>query len=492
MFHFNKYFKLFCMVFILIVGAVYFGYGSYANWIELVDNYTYPFIYIVLLGLVVTAAIYFFASLPISNKLFLIGALVIAFLVRLGWVLYASTDPISDFLLLNNAAVSAANGDFSFSEDTYFTKWVYQIGFVMYQALVITLFGEDIFILQFLNILYSVGLVWLIYLIAKELFNETAGRIAGVIYSLYVPAIIMTSVLTNQILATLLFYAGAYLLVKHFNTHNWAWIFVGVLFALGNIIRPLGSFVLLAAGLFIFVVFILGVKRKTALITSGKLAGTVMVYMLLLTIVNQSLIMAGVTNYPLENRDPHWKFVLGLNHETNGSYSGKDSEALKGLELQTRLEKEEEMIQNRLADKSELLQLFKEKFEDMWGSRDASIFWSYKIENENSKENVSELLYRLDKLIYVPLFLFGLLSVVILARNMLKDNDHHSAKALYFVLFIIGYAMIHLLIEIQTRYRLVMIPGLVIIQSLGVYTCCHLITSSFKKEKFEKILEKSS
>lgn len=103
--------------------------------------------------------------------------LLAAFLLRLLWIILVPTEPVSDFALLYEAAVSAAEGDFSFTEESYFTKWVYQLGFVMYEAAVVQLFGDTIFILKFLNVLYSTAIVWFVYRTGKLFFNETVGRL---------------------------------------------------------------------------------------------------------------------------------------------------------------------------------------------------------------------------------------------------------------------------------------------------------------------------
>ncbi|WP_198162717.1 ArnT family glycosyltransferase [Halobacillus mangrovi] len=479
---FNKYFKAFCVLTILLVGAIYMGYGFYVNVEQLDDFYDWPSFFIVAAGLLVMGIAYAVTRLPIPRVYYVSGMLILAFLLRLLWVLFVPTEPESDFLTLHNAALSVTEGDFSFTENSYFQKWVYQLGFVMYQALIIFLFGEDIFILQFFNILFSVAMVWMVYKITTEIFEEKAGHLAGLIYTFYIPAIVMTSLLTNQILATLLFYIGAYLLVKRFEDKNWSWIAIGVLFALGHIIRPLGSFVLLAAGIFVFVVYLLRNNRRNILINSGKFLGVITTYLLVLTIASQTLIISGISDYPLENRDPKWKFVVGLNHETRGTYSNEGSKTLSNLSWKERLAKEEEMIEERLSDPSRLPPLFHDKFSIMWGDRDASIMWSYQGDDEDFKD----WLYKTDKFIYLQFFIFGMIAIFGLIKSAKGNLENKQQKALFFVLFIIGYAMIHLLIEIQTRYRFVLMPGLITLQSYGVYVLHRLFIRSKKRESIRK------
>ncbi|AIK54899.1 hypothetical protein AOD68_27640 [Bacillus anthracis] len=92
---------------------------------------------------------------------------------------------------------------------------------------------------------------------------------AGLLYALYIPSIVLSSLLTNQHIATFLFYLGFYLLITKGLTHKYMWIFIGIFLALGDIMRPLGAFVLIAVALYVFLQGILG-KSKQDILTSIK------------------------------------------------------------------------------------------------------------------------------------------------------------------------------------------------------------------------------
>ncbi|MDF4766686.1 hypothetical protein P3557_26100, partial [Vibrio parahaemolyticus] len=77
----------------------------------------------------------------ISNKymsklIFTISLIILAFSIRFIWVLNIQTPVESDFAMMYNGAVQATKGDFSFAQSTYYTSWVYQLGFTMYQAFI--------------------------------------------------------------------------------------------------------------------------------------------------------------------------------------------------------------------------------------------------------------------------------------------------------------------------------------------------------------------
>lgn len=109
--------------------------------------------------------------------------------------------------------------------------------------------------------MYCTGTTWLVYKITSYVFNEWAGRMAGLLYALYIPSIVLSSLLTNQHIATFLFYLGFYLLITKGLTHKYMWIFIGIFLALGDIMRPLGAFVLIAVALYVFLQGILGKSK---------------------------------------------------------------------------------------------------------------------------------------------------------------------------------------------------------------------------------------
>ena len=68
-------------------------------------------------------------------------AFLLAFAVRAAFVLEADSVPASDFGLQYFAAEALANGDAAALTGEYFSRWGYQIPFVLYESLVITLGG---------------------------------------------------------------------------------------------------------------------------------------------------------------------------------------------------------------------------------------------------------------------------------------------------------------------------------------------------------------
>ncbi|EEL79284.1 Integral membrane protein [Bacillus cereus AH1271] len=410
-----------------------------------------------------------------SKLIFTIALIILAFSIRFIWFLNIQTPIESDFAMMYNGAVQATKGDFSFAQSIYYTSWVYQLGFTMYQALIINLFGEGTFFLKFLNVLYCTGTTLLVYKITSHIFNEWTGRVAGLIYALYIPSIVLSSVLTNQHLATFLFYLGFYLLITKGLSHKYMWIFIGISLSLGDIMRPLGGIILIAVTIYFFLHGMLGKSKRDIFTSIKKLCGIFIVFYLVHYIISYSFISAGITQYPLSNRDPLWKFTVGLNHETKGGYSTADAEYMMSFEIgEERKAAEKKLIQERLADPQKVLSLFGDKFTLMWADYDSAPSWSLLTlgNTDNNMITLQNDLMKYEKYMYMTAMLFGTLALLYLILTK-QNNTNYTI----FLLLIIGYVTVHFLIEYQTRYRYFIIPSFTIIQSYGLYLCYRFISN---------------
>jgi hypothetical protein len=409
----------------------------------------------------------------LTKAQFLFVLILIAIGLRLAWILYINTPPISDFMDMRNAALKAANGDFSFGHNEYFSRWVYLLGFTMYEAFLTKLFGDSLMVLKLFNIVFNVGTAVVIYFAASKVFNEFCGRIAALLYAIYVPNIIMCSVLTNQHLSTFLFALGCLLAIRGGLSTKYYWIWIGILFALGNMIRPLGIFFVIGVVIFglisILLLTAIGERRRILV----RIVGVAAVYFIAAQTISYAFISSGLTNYPFKSQEPYWKFMVGLNQKTVGGWSQEDTDYVLQYKLGTeRNNAELNQFKQRLQDPG-LMNLLSKKFTTMWGSEDSSVMWSLW---EINKPDLARLLTQTEKIIYTAMSVFALASLIAL---FWKNN--YPTHTLFLIL-LIGYAAVHIIIEIQTRYRFDILPSLMIIQSFGIYFVYSFVSSLFNKQ----------
>ncbi|MFD0767595.1 glycosyltransferase family 39 protein [Bacillus sp. CGMCC 1.60114] len=467
----GKFLIVLCLI--IFSFAIWNSYWAIKEILQIRTLISGPIIIFIMILLVLLS---YLANKFLSRFTFILLLTVCAFTIRFIWIIKVPTPIESDFAVMYESAIQAAKGDFSFTNSSYYTTWVYQLGFTMYEAFIIKLFGDSTFILKFLNILYCTGTTLFVYSITSKIFNEWSGRIAGILYAFYIPSIMMSSILTNQHLATFLFYLGFYLLITRGLSSKYMWIFIGIILSFGDLMRPLGMLILLAVAIYFFLDGLLGKDKQTMLSTTKKLTGVIIIFYTVHYLIIASFIAAGITKYPLSNRDPLWKFVLGFNHETKGTYSTEDANHVMNLEIgEERKAEEKKIIKKRLADKEKVLELFGDKFSYMWGDIDASGYWSL---GQLNKEKLKDKSMEYEKYIYVATMLFGVVGLL----SLLVQNEKNLQYTL-FLLLIIGYVCVHFLIEVQTRYRYFIIPSFFIIQSYGIYVIHQLIPKIFASKK---------
>ena len=76
--------------------------------------------------------------------------------------------------------------------------------FIIYESVIIRIFGDTLFALQLFNVLFCAGTALFLSYCGNG-FGEECGRIASTFYALYIPNIFMSSVLTPESLAMFYF-----------------------------------------------------------------------------------------------------------------------------------------------------------------------------------------------------------------------------------------------------------------------------------------------
>lgn len=462
-----KFLVFLCLLFFIFTLVSSLGYLDYSNTSAL------PIFAAAAIVMLLIIWAFRIKGIQLTGRQFLITLTLLALLLRLTWILTVNTEPFSDFRDMYYGALRAAGGDFSFGRDAYFVTWPYQLGFTMYESLIIGIFGKGTLMLKIFNTIFSTLTTILIYKTSSKIFNETAGRIAGIVSAIYLPFIMMCSVLTNQHLSVFLFHLGFYLLISRGFKDKYSWVYIGVILSLGDIIRPLGPVILLAVGIFFIIHYIIGGKDNNKIKLTGKFVGMLLIFYLVHYMISYMFIGIGVTEYTLSNRDPLWKFVAGLNQRTTGHWDKADWDYLAQFELgEDRKSEQRKLIEERTRDKGQLVDLMIKKAVLMWGKNDSSTQWSMNhINNPALKNQINSF----ERLQYVCIAILGIISLSGLFKAG-ADRGH-----ILFILLILGYGAVHLIIEIQTRYRFDIMPSLIILQAPWLKIIQASLRSRFNK-----------
>ncbi|MBC7343708.1 MAG: glycosyltransferase family 39 protein, partial [Clostridia bacterium] len=179
----------------------------------------------------------------------LAGVVLLAFILRLAWVLNVHTYPISDFGWYHERALGLIHGQ-GYSVNGKPTAY-WPIGYPLFLAGLYKLFGPHYYVAKAANVIMGSLTAGLTYLIGNRLAGFWTGLFAGLALALMPSQIEWTSVLCSEILFTFLLLASTYLLVvKRPERQGWLYPAVsGLLLGAASLVRatslalPLGAFV---------------------------------------------------------------------------------------------------------------------------------------------------------------------------------------------------------------------------------------------------------
>jgi hypothetical protein len=443
----------------------------FLNGERVITDRLFPYFFLLLFSFVVL--IFVLKVLKFSEKYALVIFIVLSLAFRLSFSLLANPQPVSDFSMIFHAAEKVAFGDFTFQESTYFQTWAYQTGFVVYEALVIKIFGlaSAKVVLIILNCFYVTGTNVLIYLIARKLTSDhRCSLLAGALYLFYPASYFLAPVLTNQHLAAFIFLYGIYCIIITEKTSQAKHLWAGLLIAIGNIIHPIGI-VILVSLLFYFGMLIVNAisqkNRAGAFSWSLKAGTTSLLYFAVISLAAVLVVTGGINRNGLSNREPLWKFVVGINEEHGGAYSDDLAESVfSQIDKEERRETEIEMIKQGRPQSLERWRKFLDsKTSYMWAAYE-NIEWAFGEEAMQGKsavykhrwDRVVSVLRGIDKVYYLFLWFFAFVSLAGMAYFSWKGAAPYDPKAVLLCLVFLLYFGIHLFIEVQTRYRYFAMP----------------------------------
>ncbi|MBJ7985356.1 ArnT family glycosyltransferase [Bacillus cereus] len=356
-----------------------------------------------------------------TGKQFLLFLLSISILVRLSVVLFVDAPIIGDMKVMYESAKQIAIGNT--------IENVTQLPFIIYESIVIRIFGDTVFVLQLFNILFCTGTVFFIYRIAAMVFGEECGRIASVFYAVYIPNIFMSSLLTQESLAIFLFYFACYILLYKGLDHPYMWVLSAILFACSNMIFPIGLFLPIFIAIYVLLIelFQSVTKQKVLL----KMIGILILFYSVHFIVSYGINTMGMSQYKISNEAYVQSVLIGKG--TNGEKISKNQSVIEHID------------QNLKEIESERFKLLKP------------------VMNQFSDEGINSILFKCEKLIYITVMLF---MAIALLHFLIKKQQNEGY--MLFVLLVSGYVLLRLF-QVDMAYYNIIMPAVFILQSFGVY-----------------------
>ncbi len=423
-----------------------------------------------LIALIYVISRYMVKMSPLFFSVILFAA---AFALKTSVALYYNVPPTSDFLKFYNAAVQAAKGDFSFSSNSYFSLWSYQTGIVFYYAMVIKLFGNGLLFLKIGNCLFMAGSNVLLYLISRTLASEKYARFISLLYMIYPAPYFLASALTNQHISNFFILLGIYSFISRRKANFRSVIPSAFFIAVGNALRPQGIIVIMAiTGCLLLNMLGSGDKKQIVNLILSAVC-VLIIYTCTMQGLSLGVRAVGLNANGLENRFALYKFVVGLNYETNGGYSRSDAEKLIYIsDPKTRDKKSLQLIKERISRPEKLARLILKKQNLMWAIPDDSVDWGFSFyKNTGVKifgKNVSYPVFRrfvqnVEKCFYI--FILFMAISGLMARFRTQNNQ--TAFIVILIMLLLNFG-IYSLIEIQNRYRDFQVMLMFLVSAAGI------------------------
>lgn len=366
-----------------------------------------------------------------NNKWFLL-LLIFSFILRLIIVLVINTPVISDFKTMLEASRELLQGETSYKTSPYFLTWAYQMGHVIYQTLLLSIINNITF-LKIVNALITTATIAVLYKIGEYLTNKKIALITSFIYSIFLFPLLLNTVLTNQFLPMLLVLTAIYLLIKNKQEKLSIFIIIGLLLSISNTLRSEGIVIITGIVFYMLYQIITSSKKK-----KKALATILIVLTYFITNITSSTILQ-VTNISpngLENKNPAWKFITGLNIETSGMYNEIDA-----TKYAYHPKKANQELEKRIKeDFTSYPVLFLKKIKILWINSD--LYWTFP--TKTTKE-----LLPLNIINSFFIYFFLILSILSLI-TIFKKKYKKEQILIYSILFF--YFCAYLLIEVMPRY----------------------------------------
>ena len=418
----------------------------------------------------------YFESLPDSYYYILIFVITLA--IRLPLVYLIDTQPYSDFANIDNDAILLARGEAPIN--LYATT---HVAVTLIYGFLYRLFGLNLAVIKLFHIAVY-GLAGLFTCLAgKEIFGSKLWASTAALLLVCWPSLAFYSnVSTPEHLFILVECALVFLVAVFFknqhqnqevNTQRWRqdWIWfagIGLLIGIAGLFRPFGE-LFLAAFLLTYLIYL---KKRNLREIAIRLFCLFVPFWLV-----GNMPTALITHYqgePPKNVRP-CNLLVGMNFEAAGQYNSEDRE------LCTRLREEAGdesgftkrvigFVWERLrTQKDGLIQFVDRKFAILWANSSGILFWALGNVSGGDPKAIQDLAWKVNLMDFAIMFLVTITGLIGTVIAFFKDVK----PALFFCLLaFFGFNLMEIPLELQTRYRTVIMPLMIFFACWTFSTLC--------------------
>lgn len=451
------------LILILVLAAI----GSLKVYYRGIDLSTA--ISVVFLGISIVLGIFLVKTRYLTSKSKIIIVLLWGFLLRLLWLINIKSVPVSDFNTMYETAKAVVQGNYDMLWGTgYIARFPHLTMMVMYMALMFKIFPNALLAIKVVNLIMGILVIYLIYLILKEVFEKKEYALIGsLIAAIFPPLITYTGVFCTENLA-IPFYLGSiyvFLLACKKKVHPAMFILSGVFLSIGNLFRMVAVITLIAFVMYIIIYTNTNIKEKIKSVLM-----VVISFILVLGITSTTLRALKVTENNLwRGTEPSITNVLkGTNIEYGGRWNPDDAAIpeMYNFNYDDIENACKDIIFERLTTTpiSKLASFYVWKYGIQWSEGDLSgVFWSQlNVQEGNIIIKFDEGGKEVFQFIYVAIIV--LVFIGLFNKKRFKNNPEIN---LFYITFC-GYGVAYLVTEMQSRYSYIVCWLFIILAVAGV------------------------
>lgn len=416
--------------------------------------------------------------------------------------------PDSDYGTYFKVASTLVNGTFNESCTDllgYISCFPHIMGFPFFLSLLFKITGPSLLAGLYFNLVASMISVFLVYRIARLVSGRVGGFIALMLAAFWPSMIVYNTILATEPLFICFILTALYIVTYMFyypafegkvSVNIILCVFAGIALAAAAAVRPV-ALVMLAAMAFILLAsgkkFGRGGIKKFGFIKVAVSKGWCRVVLIAAVyFIGTSITSAAVTNTlkkPIASGKVSFGYnlMVGVNENGHGMWNVEDDTFLNyNYELTNSAAEAHRICLVKAIDRIEknperTLNLAISKFSSLWGNDDYGTSWNiYFLKQQNnlpySLETKLNAVQEKNDLLY-----FAVLSMCAVAGYFLFKKKQGSSLGIP-VLFFIGTALMHMLLETQGRYHYDILPMFMLLTAFAVSE----IFKHYKSERDEK------
>ncbi len=406
--------------------------------------------------------------------------LICGFMLRGLWLLNVKSIPISDFSVIYECAQEFLDGNTGmFWGHSYIARFPHLTIMVLYMAFMIKIFPtNNIVMMKSFNLALGVLTIYIIYLLAKELFNsKKKGIYAAALASIFPSLITYTGVLCTENIAIPLYLTSTYMFILAIKKRKSKYYFIlaGLMLSLGNLFRMVATIMTIA-----YAIYILIYSKDKIIYKLRNITLYIVPYVVFLFIVSCTLQSLKITEFPLrKGSEPKITSILkGSNLESNGRWNEEDAAIVEkyNYDYEKIQDASLEIIKERLTKTPplELVKFYIRKIAFQWNEGDfGGVYWTkLGVPEEDIKVDVSLEVLQIVYLGVMILIFIGFF-------NRKNNKDSQEINLLYIILC--GYGAMYLVTESQGRYSYIISWIFIILAIEGI----NFISNKFNTSNIE-------